>query len=286
MRKVLIAGASGSLGMEVARKLSHSSIPFRALVSSKESAAQLDPYTQDIWIADAQKADELEGMCEGISHVFSSLGKSVSLFTNDHQDYEKIDYECNKNILNEAERAGTGRFVYSSILGSDADHNLRLAQVHYKVHQLLKQSTLGYTVVKPTGFFSGLHDLVIMGKKGVIPVIGSGKFLTNPIHHADLAQKVLELLWDGPEEVEVGGPEILSRKEIAKIVQKKTKGRIIYLPEVLVRAGLPLFSLLTKDLSHNLDFFTYVTTRDMIAPSYGSHSFRDYINELKLEDLP
>ena len=286
MRKVLLAGASGSLGMEVAQKLLNSSIPFRALVSSKESAKQLDPYTKDVWIADAQNVNELNGLCDGITHIFSSLGKSVSLFTNDHQDYEKIDYECNKNILSEAERAGTSRFVYSSILGSDADNKLHLAQVHYKVQQLLKQSTLGYTVLKPTGFFSGLHDLVIMGKKGIIPVIGSGKFVTNPIHHTDLAQKVMELLWDGPEVVDVGGPEILSRKEIAKIIQKKTKGRIIYLPEVLVRSGLPIFSFFTKDLSQNLDFFTYVTTRDMVAPNYGNHSFKEYIDQLNLEDLP
>ena len=210
------------MGMEVAQKLSHCSIPFRALVSSKESAKQLDPYTKDVWIADAQKTNELNGMCEGISHVFSSLGKSVSLFTGGRGDYKEIDYECNKNILEEAEKAGASRFIYCSILGSDADNTLHLAKVHYKVQQLLQKSPLSCTIIKPTGFFTGLHDLVIMGRKGIIPVVGSGKHLTNPIHHADLAAKAMELLEEGPETVEVGGPEILSRQEIARIVQKGT----------------------------------------------------------------
>ena len=285
MKKILLAGASGSLGMEVAQKLSHCSIPFRALVSSKESAKQLDPYTKDVWIADAQKTNELNGMCEGISHVFSSLGKSVSLFTGGRGDYKEIDYECNKNILEEAEKAGASRFLYCSILGSDADNTLHLAKVHYKVQQLLQKSPLSCTIIKPTGFFTGLHDLVIMGRKGIIPVVGSGKHLTNPIHHADLAAKAMELLEEGPETVEVGGPEILSRQEIARIVQKKTQARIIHLPEVLVRAGLPVFSFLTKDLSHNLDFFTYVTTRDMVAPGYGSRTFAKYIEQLDLEEM-
>lgn len=286
MKKILLAGASGSLGTEVATLLSQSSIPFRALVSSSDSAEKLRPYTTDIWIADAQKPYELKGICEGISQVFSSLGKSVSLFTNDHEDYEKIDYACNKNILFEAEKAGVSRFVYSSILGSGPDNKLHLAQVHYKVQQLLESSPLSHTVVKPTGFFAGLHDLVILGKKGIIPVIGPGEFRTNPIHHKDLAKKVMEVLEDGPAVVEVGGPETLSRKEIALIVQKKTKGRIVNLPEMVVRMGLPVFSFFTKDLSSNLDFFTYVTTRDMIAPSYGSLRFQDYIDALDLEKMP
>lgn len=286
MKKVLLAGASGSLGMEVAKQLAHSFIPFRVLVNSEESAERLRAYTQDIWVADAQNQDELKSMCDGISHVFSSLGKSVSLFTGGPGNYEEIDYQCNKHILEEAERAGVKRFVYCSILGSNADNKLHLAQVHYKVQKLLQQSTLSYTVIKPTGFFAGLNDLVIFGKKGVIPVIGSGEHVTNPIHHAELALKVMDVLEEGPEIVEVGGPETLSRQEIAEIVKAKTNASIVHLPEVMVRAGLPLFSFVKKDLSHNLDFFTYVTTRDMIAPSYGSRTFAEYIEQLDLDDMP
>lgn len=285
MKKILLAGASGSLGMEVAKCLAHAFIPFRALVNSEDSAEQLRGYTQDLWIADAQDPDELKGMCEGVSHVFSSLGKSVSLFTGGNGDYEDIDYKCNRNILQEAERAGVHRFVYCSILGSEPENKLHLAQVHYKVQELLEKSPLSYTVIKPTGFFAGLHDLVIFGKKGVIPVIGSGEQLTNPIHHADLAAKVMDVLEEGPEIVEVGGPETLSRQEIAEIVKAKTNAKILNIPEAMVRAGLPIFSFVTKDLSHNLDFFTYVTTRDMIAPSYGSRTFAKYIEQLDLDSM-
>ncbi|MEX2593984.1 MAG: hypothetical protein WD426_14510 [Anditalea sp.] len=128
----------------------------------------------------------------------------------------------------------------------------------------MKKSPLQHTIIKPTGFFSGLNDLVIMGKKGFIPVIGSGKFLTNPIHPTDLAEKVLELLWDGPDTIEIGGPETLSRKDIALVIQKKTQARIVHLPEVLVRSG----------------------TRDMVAPNYGSLTFDAYIDQLDLEELP
>jgi uncharacterized protein YbjT (DUF2867 family) len=286
MEKVLLAGASGSLGMEVAKCLAHAFIPFRALVNSEESADQLRAYTPDIWVADAQNPDELKTMCDGVSHVFSSLGKSVSLFTGGSGSYEEIDFQCNKNIIEEAERAGVTRFVYCSILGSEPDNKLHLAQVHYRVQVLLEESKLSYTVIKPTGFFAGLHDLVIFGKKGIIPVVGSGEYRTNPIHHADLAAKVMEVLEEGPQVVEVGGPETLTRQKIAEIVKDKTDASIIHVPEVMVRAGLPVFSFVTKDLSHNLDFFTYVTTRDMIAPGYGSRTFAEYIKQMDLGEMP
>src|SRR5690606_41255283 len=98
MKKILLAGASGSLGMEVAKCLAHAFIPFRALVNSEDSAEQLRGYTQDLWIADAQDPDELKGMCEGVSHVFSSLGKSVSLFTGGNGDYEIGRASCRERV--------------------------------------------------------------------------------------------------------------------------------------------------------------------------------------------
>src|SRR5690606_6100181 len=121
MKKILLAGASGSLGMEVAKCWAHAFIPFRALVNSEDSAEQLRGYTQDLWIADAQDPDELQGMCEGVSHVLSSFGKTVRLITGGNGVYEDIDYYCKRNTLPGAELAGVHRCVYCSMLGGEPE---------------------------------------------------------------------------------------------------------------------------------------------------------------------
>lgn len=286
MEKILIVGATGSLGMEVVKKLSEAKIPFRALASSEESAASLKPFTTDIWVADARKPEALRGICDGINIVFSSLGKSVSLFKHDKGNYDEVDYEANRNIIAEAGNALVKRFVYCSIKGSDSASELKLAEVHKKVQDLMEKAFKSYTIIKPTGFFSGLNDLLIIAKRGLLILPGSGNYRTNSIHHSDLAQVVLDHLFEGPKKMDVGGPEIHTRDEMARIVQEKTNAKLIHVPEWTMKMGIPVLGIISKSLAHNLDYFRHVTTTDMIAPKYGSLTFKDYVASIDLNDLP
>lgn len=286
MDKILIAGAAGSLGFEVVKKLAKAQIPFRALASNSESADKLKPYASDIWIADARNAEALIGVCEGITIVFSSMGKSISLFKHDKGDYEEIDFECNSNLISEAYRNGVRRFVYCSIKGSDSASELKLAEVHKKVQDLVAEKFKSYTIIKPTGFFSGLNDLLILAKRGLLLLPGKGNYRTNSIHQEDLAQVVVENLFDGPKKMDVGGPEIHTRDEMAKIVQQKTGARLLHVPEWSMRLGVPIIGIFSKNLSHNINYFRHVTTTDMVAPQYGHRTFKEYVNSINLNDLP
>lgn len=286
MEGILIAGAGGALGFEVAKKLAASKTPFRVLALNRKSADKLEPFTPDIWIADARDPEAIKGMCKGISIVFSSLGKSVSLFTVDEGDYDEIDYECNKNIVAEATYAGVSRFVYCSIKGSDSASLLKLAEVHKKVQDLIEEVFEDYTIIKPTGFFSGLNDLLIIAKRGLLLLPGSGNYRTNSIHQEDLAQVVIDHLYAGPKKMNVGGPEIHTRDEMARIVQEKTGARLLHVPEILMHMGLPVIGAFSKSVAHNLDYFRHVSTRDMVAEKYGHITFRDYVNSIDLNDLP
>src|SRR5690554_3159683 len=260
MDRILIVGAAGSLGVEVCKLLAQSQVPFRALASRQESAEKLKPYTSDIWIADCREPDKIQGLCNGIDIVFSSLGKSVSLFTHNPGDFEEIDYEANRNLIKEASNSKVRRFVYCSIKGSESGNGLKLAEVHKKVQNLIEESFASYSIIKPTGFFSGLNDWLIIGKRGVILLPGPGNYRTNPIHSKDLAAVVVDNLYRGPKKLEVGGPEVFTRNEMASIVREKTKAKIIHVPEWMIKLGLPLIGLWSKSLAQNLNYFRYVTT--------------------------
>ena len=286
MEKILVAGATGALGMEVLQKLQQLGIPARALVHNRDGFEKVKPFTSDIFFADAREAEAMEGVCQGIQIVFSALGKSVSLFKPRLNSYREIDYEGNRNLLHQALQSGVKRFVYTSIMGSDSTHRLSIAKEHRRIQHLLAQSSLSYTIVKPVGFFSGLHDLLIMAKRGIIPIPGSGHFRTNSIHPTDLAQVVIDHLYEGPTELEVGGPKIESRNEIARTIQAKTNARIIHIPPPLIKAGLLPIGFIKKGLAANLDYFRFVTTHDMVAPRYGNITFKEYVEQLDLNELP
>ncbi len=282
----MIAGATGVLGFEVLKILSQRNIPVRALVHRPESKSKVSPYTDDIFVADACEIDNLDGLCDSVDIVFSALGKSVSLFNPESGDYNNTDYLCNRNILHVALNEGVSRFVYTSIKGSDIAYNLQIAQVHHRIQNLLEKSPLSYTIIKPVGFFSGLHDLIIMGKRGLIPVPGSGNFKTNSIHQTDLALVVANNLVEGPRILEVGGPEIHSRNEIAQMVKEKTGARIIHIPVALAKAGTFPLSFIKKGVAANLNYFSFVSTHDMIAPPHGKITLREYLDQISLNELP
>src|SRR5690606_7967491 len=171
--KILVAGASGSLGTEIVKLLSEKGIQIRILDRSKESASKLSPYTDDIRIGDASSdSPEITNITEGITTVISALGKSVSLFSPSEESFFESDYLANKRILDDAVRNKVKRFVYVSIKCADIGEDYCIAKAHKMFENELIASGLEYTLISPVGFFSGLNDLAILAKRKVIPVIG------------------------------------------------------------------------------------------------------------------
>jgi len=127
---------------------------------------------------------------------------------------------------------------------------------------------------------------VIMGKRKIIPVIGPGNALTNSIHHGDLPEVVRSFLYTAPQVVEVGGPEVDTRKEMAAMIAKKTGATVIHVPTWLAKLGSQLPKLLAKNLGENLTYFTHITTNDMLGSPYGSTTFKEYLDTLDLTKLP
>lgn len=285
--RVLVAGASGALGREVMQLLKEKDLPLRALVFGKEGASIVAPFTEDIWEADASKGEKaVGGITKGITHVISAMGKSVSLFTTEGDSFQASDFEGNSYILEDALGNEVKRFVYISIKGADTAQEYEIAKAHKNFEDKLRTSGLDYSIIRPVGFFSGLHDLAIMAKRGIIPMISDGKARTNSIHQEDLAKKVVSLLEDGPNLLEVGGPEIHTRKQMAEMVQEFIGGKIISVPEKVADIGMLLPELISDNMADKLDYFKHITSNDMIGEKTGTITFREYLESLDLNKLP
>jgi uncharacterized protein YbjT (DUF2867 family) len=285
--RILVAGASGALGLEVMRVLHMRNLPLRGLVFSKDGAKEVSKYTDDIWEADASKDNlEIKDITKDVSIVISALGKSVSLFTNRGNSFLENDFYANSNLLDDALKNGVKRFVYVSIKGVDEAPQYDIPKAHKMFEDALKASGIDHTIIRPVGFFSGLHDLAIMAKRKIIPIVGDGSARTNSIHQKDLAEVVVQNLKDGPELLEVGGPLVHTRLEMAEMIEKKIGGKIVKVPEKVAEWGMFLPELVNEDVSAKLKYFKYITTHDMIAEKHGSLTFEEYLENLDLKDLP
>ena len=279
-KRIAIVGASGVLGQELLSLSSQFSYAIRSIIRNEDKKHLVEPLSQDVWIGDANHPEELTGCFEGIDTVISTVGKSISLFVREPQTFAEIDYQANLNLLQEAQRAGVKHFMYVSIFASETSPKLRQGWMQEKFSQELIRSGLPYTIIKPVGLFSGLNDLVTMGKSGLLLTPGDGSPKTNPIHQRDLAQFCWEHLSDANTVLEVGGPEIHSRQEVAELVCQMTKCRFnLNVPLFVVKPGLKVVRLLGKNIHDKLSFFTYITTHDMVAPVYGQRKYETYLRE-------
>jgi len=285
--KILLAGASGALGMEILKLLTDEDHNVRCLTRTEESARKIAHFSNEIWQANAVKYPErITGITKDVSIVISALGESVSLFQRSDDTYYESNYLANKVILEDALRNNVKRFIFVSIKGADTSPEFEIPRTHKLFEKDLINSGIPYTILRPTGFFAGLNDLVIMGKRKFIPVIASGSALTNSIHHKDLAKVAVSFLKAGPNIVHVGGPEVHTRKQMAEMVAKKTGGKVIFVPKWLAKLGSKPPKLFAKNLGQNLSYFIYITTHDMVNPKYGAISFKEYLDTLDLNKIP
>jgi uncharacterized protein YbjT (DUF2867 family) len=283
MSKILLAGASGKLGHEILRVLIEKKITVRALA---RDPWRLAVKPDEVFVADARDAAALGDVCSGVDAVISALGASLQLSaTKDRATFRAVDYQANLNLLNEAKKAGARKFVYVSMWAAPELAETEYFAAHEAFVKELGASGLDYTVMRPTGFFYLFAEVLKIAKSGVMPLVGDGGAKTNPIHEKDLATACVEALDSAEKEIGVGGPDILTRREIAEMAARAW-GRNIRLVKVspaILRFLMRPVRRFDERLGDVLDFGVAVSAVHMVAPKYGKQKLNDYFKRLVSE---
>ena len=280
-KRVLLAGASGCVGFEVLQLLQEEACEIHTLSRSKKRAQKCENYATKVHIANAMKPKSLVGICEDMDLVVSCLGASVGLHAGQRAAYFSVDYQANLNLLHEAKRAGVKRFLYLSVQPSEGYAHTKYVQAHLAFEKELERSGLDYSIVRPTGLYTAFDDLVDMAKRGPIFLIGKGDAKTNPVDHRDVAEVLVKHLWEGPEKIPVGGPDIVTRKEIGLRVFEALdkKPRFLSVPAWGMRFGSLMLRWLHPRLSQLLEFAVAVNISEATAPKVGKRGLLPYFSE-------
>ncbi|MDX8366901.1 SDR family oxidoreductase [Cytobacillus sp. IB215665] len=283
MEKVLVAGATGFLGRHVVKALKKEGYHVSVLVRNKDKLKRrgnymepaIDKEVDRVITAEITKPITLEGVCEGIDYVFSSVGITRQ---RDGLTFHEVDYEGNTNLLREAENSNVKKFMYIHVLRGDVFEG-PMTEAKEKFAKELIRSKLVHLVIRPTGYFSDMTEFLNLAIKGRAFLIGKGINKLNPIHGEDLAKFCVESFKLYSSEVlDVGGPEILTHQQIAKMAFKVIgeKEKITYLPTVLFPPMLKVYKMINKQQYGIFLFFYQGMTQNMIAPKYGSLSLEDF----------
>lgn len=278
MNRVMVAGATGYLGGFAAREFKDRGYFVRALVRSPEKLNTLRDSLDEVFEGEVTQPDSLDGLCDGIDVVFSSVGITRQ---KDGLTFRDVDYQGNLNLLEAALHSGVKKFIYVSVFNGPSLKHLAIVKAHEDFVGELKNSGIEHAVLRPTGYFSDMGEFLEMARKGRIYLIGQGRNRINPIHGADLAISCVDAVDGDRTEIDVGGPEILSFRQIAElafqILDKPV--RITVVPVGVMRAVVAATKLFNTHQGELLAFFTTAMTSGGVAPKTGTNFLGAHFEE-------
>ncbi len=215
-RRVLLAGATGSIGRAVAREFSRRGDQVLCLARPRSGPKGVDTAAQtrerlapaEVRFVDVTDPAALAAELEG--ETFDVVVSCLASRSGGIDDSRKVDLEANLHLLELARSSGARHFL---LLSAICVQRPRLAFQHAKLafEKVLRSSELTWSIIRPTAFFKSLSGQIERVRRGrPFLVFGDGQLTScTPISDADLARFIAECLDDVSRHHQVlpiGGP--------------------------------------------------------------------------------
>lgn len=276
MPRVLIAGSTGYLGGFLLSEAMRRGLTVRALTRSEQKLSHVRPPIGEIAVGEVTKPATLKGIAQDVDVVISAIGITRQ---KDGLRYQDVDYQGNLNLLEEAIRSRVKKFVYVSVLGAEQMRELRIVQAKERFVDALVRSGIGYTVIRPNGYFSDMVAFLDMAKRGRVFLFGRGDFQINPISGKDVACRCLDAIDLDDGELSIGGPAIFTHRDIANEAFSAlgTEPKVTCVPAFFATGLLRLLRMLTPERIYGpVEFTLTVITRNMVGPCCGEDSLSEF----------
>ena len=162
--KLLVVGATGTLGRQVVRHALDEGHEVCCLVRSFQRAAFLREWGVQLFRGDLCKPETLPPALEGVEAVIDAATARPTDAIN------QVDWQGKVNLIQAVQQAGVERFIFFSILDSEKYPHVPLMDIKRCTEKFLAESGLSYTILRPCGFMQGLigqYAIPILEKQAV-----------------------------------------------------------------------------------------------------------------------
>ncbi|WP_017327267.1 NmrA family NAD(P)-binding protein [Synechococcus sp. PCC 7336] len=149
---VLVVGATGTLGRQVARKAIEAGHAVTCLVRNPTKAAFLSEWGAKLKVGSLTQPDTLAPALEGMEVAIdcATVRPSSSL------SLKEVDWDGKVALINAARAAEIKQYMFFSVLRAEEFPTVPLMNFKHHIENYLKQSLVPYTIFRPCGFMQGL----------------------------------------------------------------------------------------------------------------------------------
>jgi NADH dehydrogenase len=231
---VTIYGGSGFIGRHAVRAIAKTGARMRVAVRRPELAGHLQPLGGVGQInavqANVRFPDSLLAAADGADAVVNLVG---ILFPSGKQSFPSVQDEGARHVAEAARAAGARALVHVSAIGADPDSPSLYARSKAAGEAAVRQVFPEAVILRPSvvfgpedDFFNRFAKLVRIAP--VLPLIGGGNTRLEPVFAGDVARAVIAGLTGTAKPgapYELGGPEVLTLKEVMQRVLEYTMRR-------------------------------------------------------------
>jgi len=150
--KILLVGATGTLGRQIAKKAVEEGHEVRCIVRNPRKASFLQEWGCELTKGDLLNKDDINYALQEIEAVIDA----ATCRPDDSKSIYETDWEGKLNLFNECEQNGINRIIFLSILLTEEFRNVPLMDVKFCTEKLLEKSEFNYTIFKCAAFMQGV----------------------------------------------------------------------------------------------------------------------------------
>jgi uncharacterized protein YbjT (DUF2867 family) len=217
---ILVTGSTGLIGSEIVRLISQAGVPARALARNPQRIPKLPGITPVA--GDLTKPETLPAAFEGAGTLFLLTGISENLVALEH------------NAIAAARAAGIMRIVKLSAFGASDHSKAPICLWHYRVEQEMRQSGIGWTILRPHHFMQNLlgQAQYIINDGVVYSASGDGRIpYIDARDIAACAKAVLTQPGHDHKKYVLTGSEALSYRQATEIIGRTIGRELRFVPE-------------------------------------------------------
>jgi uncharacterized protein YbjT (DUF2867 family) len=238
-RIVVVIGGSGFVGRHVVQALARGGYRVRVAVRRPDLAYHLQPLGFPGQIMPVQANLRVPDSLERVSaSAFAVINMVGILHESGRQTFSAIHVEGAAAAAKAARDAGAERFIQVSAIGADPESRSAYARSKAEGEAVVAGAFPGATVIRPAivfgpedHFFNRFAAMAVWSP--MLPLIGGGRTRFEPVYAGDVGEAVVRLFerrTTAGEVFELGGPEILTFRQLMAFVLRTIGRRRLLLP--------------------------------------------------------